>query len=177
MARIFARSMVRIARREQPSATRTRPTPRSKSSVANELDVDVVSSGRSATLLTRSSKVLLSIRSLRQSSCWVRSRDTAHLFGERSQADTTSRVLRVIATGYCCSCFECFGCMNDLCTNTVVGKYASQRSVVAWQGELANPRFSHAVMSVLCRRQRKNPAKALPRAKVFVVLFAGGFLF
>lgn len=77
MARIFARStqlvMVRIARREQPSATRTRPTPRSKSSVANELDVDVVNSGRSATLLTRSSKVLLSIRSLRQSSCWVRS--------------------------------------------------------------------------------------------------------
>jgi hypothetical protein len=77
MARIVARStqlvMVRIARREQPSATRTRPTPRSKSSVANELDVDVVNSGRSATLLTRSSKVLLSIRSLRQSSCWVRS--------------------------------------------------------------------------------------------------------
>jgi hypothetical protein len=35
------------------------------SSVANELDVDVVNSGRSATLLTRSSKVLLSIRSLR----------------------------------------------------------------------------------------------------------------
>jgi hypothetical protein len=72
---IFARStqlvMVRIARREQPSATRTRPTPRSKSSVANELDVDVVNSGRSATLLRE--KVLLSIRSLRQSSCWVRS--------------------------------------------------------------------------------------------------------
>jgi hypothetical protein len=67
--------------------------------------------------------------------------------------------------------------MNDLCTNTVVGKYASRRSVVAWQGELANQRFSHAVMSVLSRRQRKNPAKALPRAKVFVVLFAGGFLF
>jgi hypothetical protein len=44
-----------------------------QSSVANELDVDVVNSGRSATLLTRSSKVLLSIRSLRQSSCWVRS--------------------------------------------------------------------------------------------------------
>ena len=65
--------MVRIARREQLSATRTRPTPRSKSSVANELDVDVVNSGRSATLLTRSSKVLLFIRSLRQSSCWVRS--------------------------------------------------------------------------------------------------------
>jgi hypothetical protein len=56
-----------------------------------------------------------------------------------------------------------------------LAKYVSRRSVVAWQGELANQRFSHAVMSVLCRRQRKNPAKALPRAKVFVVLFAGGF--
>ena len=60
--------------------------------------------------------------------------------------------------------------MNDLWTNTVVGKYASRRSVVERKGELASQRFSHAVMSVLCRRQRKNPAKALPRAKVFVVV-------
>lgn len=76
MVRIVARSTqlvtLRIARREQPSATRTRRTPRSKSSVANELDVDVVNSGRSATLPTRSSKALLSIRSLRQSFYWVR---------------------------------------------------------------------------------------------------------
>ncbi len=76
MVRIVARSTqlvtLRIARREQPSATRTRRTPRSKSSVANELDVDVVNSGRSATLRTRSSKALLSIRSLRQSFYWVR---------------------------------------------------------------------------------------------------------
>jgi hypothetical protein len=61
MARIVARStqlvMVRIARREQPSATRTRPTPRSKSSVANELDVDVVNSGRSATSIFESAAV------------------------------------------------------------------------------------------------------------------------
>jgi hypothetical protein len=56
--------------------------------------------------------------------------------------------------------------------NTPVGGQSSRG-----KGELANQRFSHAVMSVLCRRQRKNPAKALPRAKVFVVLFAGGFLF
>jgi hypothetical protein len=45
---------------------------------------------------------------------------------------------------------------------------------------IANSIFERAAIRSLrqsCRRQRKNPAKALPRAKVFVVLFAGGCLF
>lgn len=58
----------------------------------------------------------------------VGARDTAHLFGECAQADTTSRVLPVTATGYCCSCFCLFRMHErDLCTDTVVGKHASRR--------------------------------------------------